>query len=50
MSPKQARKFHGIRRNGRRRGWTRWFRDGALEPETRGGARQRRDVWGLEGK
>jgi hypothetical protein len=36
MSPKQQRKFHGIRRPQRRGkdGW-RWFRDGQLEVELR---------------
>jgi hypothetical protein len=50
MSPKQARKFHGIRRSDRRRGWTRWFREGVIEAEARGGARQRRELWSADGK
>jgi len=42
MSPKQQRKFRGIRRVNRRpRGWARWFRDGLLELEPRGGMRLR---------
>ena len=50
MSPKQARKFHGIRRSDRRRGWTRWFREGVLENEARSGARQRRELGSADGK
>jgi hypothetical protein len=50
MSPKQARKFHGIRRGDRRRGWTRWFREGVLENEARSGARQRRELGSSDGK
>jgi hypothetical protein len=42
MSPKQQRKFRGIRRVNRRpRGWARWFRDGLLDMEPRGGMRLR---------
>ena len=42
MSPKQQRKFRGIRRVNRRpRGWARWFRDGLLDLEPRGGMRLR---------
>jgi hypothetical protein len=42
MSPKQQRKFRGIRRVNRRpRGWGRWFRDGLLDFEPRGSMRLR---------
>ncbi len=42
MSPKQQRKFRGIRRVNRRpRGWARWFRDGFLDMEPRGSMRLR---------
>jgi hypothetical protein len=47
MSPKQQRKFRGIRRLNRRpRGWSRWFRDGLLELEPRGGMRVRLAISG----
>ena len=42
MSPKQQRKFRGIRRVNRRpRGWGRWFRDGLFDLEPRGSVRLR---------
>lgn len=48
MSPKQRRKFRGVRRGSRRlRDWTRWFRDGVLDPEPRGSFRLRTLLTGL---
>jgi hypothetical protein len=42
MSPKQQRKFRGVRRVNRRpRGWARWFREGLLDFEPRGSMRLR---------
>jgi hypothetical protein len=42
MSPKQQKKFRGVRRVNRRpRGWARWFREGLLDFEPRGGMRLR---------
>ncbi len=50
MSPKQQRKFRGIRRGNRRpRGWARWLRDGFLDFEPRGGMRLRLIVNGSRG-
>jgi hypothetical protein len=48
MSPKQRRKFRGARRGNRRpRDWTRWFREGVLDPESRGSLRLRTILTGL---
>ena len=48
MSPKQRRKFRGSRRSSRRpRDWTRWFREGTLELESRGGLRVRTLLTGV---
>jgi hypothetical protein len=48
MSPKQRRKFRGSRRGNRRpRDWTRWFREGVLEAESRGSLRLRTIMTGL---
>jgi hypothetical protein len=48
MSPKQRRKFRGFRRTSRRpRDWTRWHREGLLEPEARGSLRLRSVLTGL---
>jgi hypothetical protein len=48
MSPKQQRKFHGIRRPQRRnrQGWN-WFREGQMYLETRKPSRLRSSPGGL---
>lgn len=46
MSPKQQRKFHGIRRSVRRpRNWVRWFRDGLLETDPPRSVRLHSTLW-----
>ena len=48
MSPKQRRKFRGSRQGNRRpRDWTRWFREGVLDAESRGSLRLRTILTGL---
>src|SRR5262245_25368271 len=42
MSPKQRRKYRGARRlNQRVRDWTRWYREGLIDAESRGSLRLR---------
>ena len=48
MSPKQRRKFRSSRRpNHRPRDWTRWYREGVMDAESRGSLRLRTILTGL---